>query len=144
MLNAPTRSNGPTRLAASGFRRCGDGAGAQRAVRYAGDVRGRRASLRQPARAGDLFADPAHDLARNISQRASGDGFKVLLSGQRGDELFAGYAHHRIAPFLRQLRLGVAGKAAELAISRRGSGLHAEYLTRISRAASDPNPRLGR
>ena len=102
-------------------------------------VAGEQASDSLP-RAGDLFADPAHDLARLIAQRAAADGFKVLLSGQGGDELFAGYARHRIAPFLRQLRLGVAGKAAGLAISHSGSGLHAEYLTRISRAASESDP----
>src|ERR1039457_4317865 len=93
-------------------------------------VAGEQASDSLP-RAGDLFADPAHDLARTISQRASGDGVKVLLSGQGVEELLPGAPRHRIPPFLRQLRLGLAGKAAELAISRRGSGLHAEYLTRI-------------
>jgi len=91
-------------------------------------------------RAGDLFADPAYDLARTISHRASADGFKVLLSGQGGDELFAGYARHRAAPFLRQLRLGAVGKAAERAISCRGGGLRAEYLTRLARAASERDP----
>src|ERR1035441_1358877 len=70
----------------------------------------------RPPRSGDLFADPAHDLARTISHRASGDGFKVLLSGQGGDELFACYARHRIAPFLRQLHLGKLTKIAEQAI----------------------------
>jgi asparagine synthase (glutamine-hydrolysing) len=88
-------------------------------------------------RAGDLFADPAHDLARAISHRASGDGFKVVLSGQGGDELFAGYARHRVAPFLQRLRLGMLGSTAEQVISRRGRGLGAEYMTRISRAASE-------
>jgi asparagine synthase (glutamine-hydrolysing) len=102
-------------------------------------VAGERASNRLP-RAGDLFADPAHDLARTISRQASGDGFKVLLSGQGGDELFAGYARHRIAPFLRQLRLGAVGKAAEQALTRHGTGLRAEYLARIARAASERDP----
>ena len=87
--------------------------------------------------AGDLFADPAHDLARTISRRASADGFKVLFSGQGGDELFAGYSRHRIAPFLEHLHLGVAGKAAELAISHHSRGLRAEYVARIARAASE-------
>jgi asparagine synthase (glutamine-hydrolysing) len=92
------------------------------------------------SRAGDLFADPAHDLARAISYHASGDGFKVLLSGQGGDELFAGYARHRIAPYLRQLRLGDLGNAMGRSIARHGRGLRAEYVTRIARAASESDP----
>jgi asparagine synthase (glutamine-hydrolysing) len=102
-------------------------------------VAGEEASDSLP-RAGDLFADPAHNLARTISCRASHDGFKVLLSGQGGDELFAGYARHRVAPFLRQLRFLAAGQAAELAIFHRGRGLRAEYMARIARAASERDP----
>lgn len=102
-------------------------------------VTGEEASSSLPL-AGDLIADPAYDLARTIAHRASDDGYKVLLSGQGGDELFAGYTRHRIAPYLRHLRLGVAGKAAEHGISRRGSGLGAEYMTRIARAASERDP----
>ena len=102
-------------------------------------VPGEEASSSLP-RAGDLFADPAHDLARAISERASGDGFKVLLSGQGGDELFAGYARHRIAPFLQQLRLGMLAKVVEQAIARHGRGLGAEYAARIARAATERDP----
>jgi asparagine synthase (glutamine-hydrolysing) len=102
-------------------------------------VAGEEASDSLP-RAGDLFADPAHNLARTISRRASDDGFKVLLSGQGGDELFAGYARHRIAPFLPQLRLGAMGRVAEQVISRRGTGLRTEYMTRIARASSERDP----
>jgi asparagine synthase (glutamine-hydrolysing) len=93
----------------------------------------------RPPNSGDLFADPAHDLARSISLQASSDGFKVLLSGQGGDELFAGYARHRIAPFL-QVRGGVAGKVAEQVIARCGRGLSAEYAVRIARAAAERDP----
>jgi asparagine synthase (glutamine-hydrolysing) len=102
-------------------------------------VAGEQVSDSRP-RAGDLFADPAHDLARAISRQACEDGFKVLLSGQGGDELFAGYARHRMAPFLPQLRFGAIGKAAEHTISRRGKSLRAEYMTRIARAASERDP----
>jgi asparagine synthase (glutamine-hydrolysing) len=94
----------------------------------------------RPPRAGDLFADPAHDLARSISRRASNDGYKVLLSGQGGDELFAGYARHRVAMFLPQLRLGALGLGAERVVSRHGAGLRAEYLARLTRAASERDP----
>ncbi len=102
-------------------------------------VPGEEASNSLPM-AGDLFADPAHNLARTISRRASGDKFKVLLSGQGGDELFAGYARHRIAPFLRQLRLAHVDKAADVMASSRGKGLRAEYITRMARAASERDP----
>ena len=102
-------------------------------------VAGEQASDGLP-RAGDLFADPAHDLARSISSQASNDGFKVLLSGQGGDELFAGYARHRIAPFLRHLRLGALGKATEQAMSRYSRVLRAEYMARIACAASERDP----
>jgi asparagine synthase (glutamine-hydrolysing) len=91
-------------------------------------------------RAGDLIADPAHDLARTISRQASDDGFKVLLSGQGGDELFAGYRRHRVAPYVSRLGLGAPGKAGERAIARGGRGLRAEYLARMTRAASERDP----
>jgi asparagine synthase (glutamine-hydrolysing) len=92
------------------------------------------------SRAGDLFADPAHSLAQSISHRASDDGYKVLFSGQGGDELFAGYSRHRIAPFLPQICSGPIGKIAGKAIPRIGKGLGAEYITRIARAANERNP----
>jgi asparagine synthase (glutamine-hydrolysing) len=94
----------------------------------------------RPPRSGDLFADPAYDLARSISRHASADGFKVLLSGQGGDELFGGYARHRIAPLLRYLRLGASGKVVEQLFQSHGGGIHAEYLARVARAATEPDP----
>jgi asparagine synthase (glutamine-hydrolysing) len=94
----------------------------------------------QLSRAGDLFADPAHGLARSISRQASADGFKVLMSGQGGDELFGGYTRHRIAPLLPYLKLATIGKAAEQLLNSRGNGLRAEYLARIARAATESDP----
>ena len=90
-----------------------------------------------PPRAGDLFADPAHDLARAVSRQASSDGFRVLLSGQGGDELFAGYRRHRVAPLVHRARLAAVGRTAGTTMSRIGTGLQAEYMTRIVRAASE-------
>ncbi len=55
-------------------------------------------------------------------------------------DLFAGYARHRVAPFLQQLRLGRGGEAAAQMISRRGDGLRAEYAARVARAASERDP----
>src|SRR5205085_4899154 len=53
---------------------------------------------------GDLFADPAYDLTRLIARTARQQGYKVLLSGQGGDELFAGYRRHTMAPLVAHLR----------------------------------------
>ncbi|MHB1593668.1 MAG: asparagine synthase (glutamine-hydrolyzing) [Streptosporangiaceae bacterium] len=102
-------------------------------------VAGEEAAADRP-RSGDLIADPAHDLARTISRRASLDGFKVLLSGQGGDELFAGYRRHQIAPLLRQFRLGPLGVAVERAVAHRGTTVRAEYAARLARAASQREP----
>ena len=119
----------------------GDRAGAQRTARYASDVRRRGGSLRQPCPAQATCSPTPRTISLAPSRaRHQTDGFKVLLSGQGGDELFAGYARHRIAPFLRQLRLGAVGKVAEQAISHRGRGLRAEYMARIARAASERDP----
>lgn len=90
-------------------------------------------------RSGDLFADPAHALTGALSARAAADGFKVLLCGHGGDELFAGYRRYQVASLLRRLRLGKLGAAGERALTRWGSGLRAEYLARIARAAAEPD-----
>lgn len=88
---------------------------------------------------GDLFADPAHGLARAISRAARDSGYKVLLSGQGGDELFAGYRRHRVAPLLERLRLGAVGTWISSHLRSRGR-VHHEYIVRLLRAAAEPTP----
>ena len=90
---------------------------------------------------GDLFADPAYELTRLIARSARDLGFKVLLSGQGGDELFAGYRRHSLAPALARLRPGLVGRALErLVLALPRGGVRAEYLARALRAAAAPDP----
>ena len=87
---------------------------------------------------GDLFADPAYDLTRLIARTARQQGYKVLLSGQGGDELLAGYRRHAMAPLVGRLRLGRAGNLLEQSLSRLPAGrLSSEYATRLARATGE-------
>ncbi len=90
---------------------------------------------------GDLFADPAYDLTRLIARTARDQGYKVLLSGQGGDELFAGYRRHTIAPLVGRLRMGSAGSVLERSLSRLPAGrLSSEYAARLARATGETDP----
>lgn len=91
---------------------------------------------------GDLLADPAYELTRQIAQAARANGLKVLLCGQGGDELFAGYRRHSVAPILAWLRVGVTvAGAAERTLRRLpGAGLSREYAARLMRAAGESSP----
>lgn len=90
---------------------------------------------------GDLFADPAYELTRLIASRARQDGFKVLLSGQGADELFAGYRRHAIAPVLKRLRLGATGRIAGEVLARLAvRRVELEYLARTARASQHSDP----
>lgn len=92
-------------------------------------------------RSGDLFADPAYDLTRLIARTARQQGYKVLLSGQGGDELFAGYRRHTMAPLVGHLRLGRVGEALEQALQRLPSTrLATEYAARLARATAERDP----
>ncbi len=90
---------------------------------------------------GDLFADPAYGLTRMIARAASAQRYKVLLSGQGGDELFAGYRRHRIVPLLAHAHLGRVGPILESVLIRyRGDRLEVEYLARLARALAERDP----
>lgn len=90
---------------------------------------------------GDLFADPAYDLTRLIARTARQRGQKVLLSGQGGDELFAGYRRHAMAPLVGRLRLGRVGNLLERSLSRMPAGrLPSEYAARLARATGEGDP----
>lgn len=91
-------------------------------------------------RSGDLIADPAYELTRQIARSAQLDGYKVLLSGQGGDEMFGGYRRHFVANALNRLRLGKGGKVLERTLNRATGGrVGIEYAARLSRAMSQPD-----
>lgn len=93
---------------------------------------------------GDLFADPAYELARHISRQAKADGIKVLLCGQGGDELFGGYRRHAVARLIEQVRLGRGGRLAERALATAAGGrVGVEYAGRLARAFAEPDPFKG-
>lgn len=93
-----------------------------------------------PPPSGDLFADPAYELTRNLSRAARAAGVKVLLSGQGGDEVFAGYRRHVMAPWIGRLptlpRTAFDHVVGPLA--RRG-GVSAEYGARTLSALTQPD-----
>jgi asparagine synthase (glutamine-hydrolysing) len=89
---------------------------------------------------GDLFADPAHNLTRLIASQARPRGYKVLLSGQGGDELFAGYRRHQMAFLLQRLRIGGAVRPLEGLLGHlKWPGLGIEYLLRLTAALAEPD-----
>lgn len=89
---------------------------------------------------GDLFADPAYELTRQIAAAAREDGIKVLLAGQGGDELFGGYRRHFVAKVLEKVRLGRGGRRLENALTRATGGrVGVEYFARMARALSEPD-----
>jgi asparagine synthase (glutamine-hydrolysing) len=97
----------------------------------------------EPPVAGDLFADPAFDLTRQIAKAARDDGIKVLLSGQGGDELFGGYRRYLFAQLLDRGRLRVVASLAQRLLARGPRTLAAEYGTRLARAANERDPFRG-
>lgn len=97
-----------------------------------------------PPLSGDLFADPAQGLAGLVARYARDDGYKVLMAGQGGDELFAGYRRHRMAATLARLRLGRVGSLAARATLAAGSQrIGLEYATRMLRALAQADPFRG-
>ena len=103
-------------------------------------LRGEAAGTGLP-RSGDLFADPAYELTRLVATTARAQGYKVLLSGQGADELFAGYRRHAAANFVGRLRLGGIGKGLEHVVSRIPVGrLSGEYASRLARASAEAEP----
>lgn len=92
-------------------------------------------------RSGDLFADPAFELTRRISAHAKAEGFKVLLSGQGGDEVFGGYRRHQMAKVVGRLRTGALGQSVALRLGRQTkASIRTEYVARIARASSRAHP----
>lgn len=90
---------------------------------------------------GDLFADPAYELTREIARAARADGCKVLLAGQGGDEVFGGYRRHIVAGALERVRLGQAGRVLERGLARAANGrVGLEYAGRLSRAMTERDP----
>lgn len=88
-------------------------------------------------RSGDLFADPAVELCRQIAERANADGNKVLLSGQGGDELLGGYRRHLLGPGAARLHAGVIGRWTSALLAKSSlDSLNAEYASRLALSAS--------
>lgn len=99
-------------------------------------VKGDSVAVDELLPSGDLFADPAVQLCRQIAGAANADGHKVLLSGQGGDELLGGYRRHLLGPLAARLPTGPVGRAASSAFTRFRSGVAAEYASRLALASS--------
>jgi asparagine synthase (glutamine-hydrolysing) len=98
-------------------------------------------------------ADPAPINAMLIAERARADGYKVLMSGAGGDDLFSGYRRHRAVGLERYwswlplaARRGLGASARALANGGGVGGMHRAGLRRAVKAFSyadyEPDPRL--
>jgi asparagine synthase (glutamine-hydrolysing) len=102
-------------------------------------LEGERRPLGFPA-SGDLFADQAYQLTKQIASRARTDGVKVLLSGHGGDEVMGGYRRHAVAHSLLTPKPKAALARFAAAPIPRLAGLKGEYLQRVRRAVMQPDP----
>jgi asparagine synthase (glutamine-hydrolysing) len=105
---------------------------------------GRTATSRLLPFSGDLFADPAYDLARLISARSKTMNCKILFSGQGGDELLGGYRRHvvaHLASVVRNRSFSVALRLARRTFPK--TGLRAEYASRVLRTLEEQDPFRG-
>ena len=95
-------------------------------------------------------ADPAPINAMLIAERARQDGYKVLMSGAGGDDLFSGYRRHRAVELERywrwlpqDARQGIAGVARTMTS---GGGMRRPAVRRAAKAFahadSSPDRRL--
>jgi len=88
-------------------------------------------------RSGDLFADPAVELCRQIAEQAHAQGHKVLLSGQGGDELLGAYRRHLIGPLAAHAPAGALGRRTAALLARTSSAsTGVEYAARLALSAS--------
>lgn len=88
-------------------------------------------------RGGDLFADPAVELCRQIAEKAHAHGHKVLLSGQGGDELLGGYRRHLLGPLAARMPAGALGRwTAALLAKTPSESVSVEYASRLALSAS--------
>lgn len=104
------------------------------------EMRGEGAPPPAPSRSGDLFADPAYQLTSHIAAGARARGYKVLLSGQGGDELFGGYRRHRVAGLLARRGLRPVGAAVDRVLAGRQGSVRLEYAARLARATAATSP----
>lgn len=104
-------------------------------------VSGQSVDVNALAPSGDLFADPAAELCRQIAAEAHSDMYKVLVSGQGGDEVLGGYRRHLMGPVTGHLRLGRAASAAARGLgSVSPKSVRWEYTSRLLLSASMQNP----
>lgn len=104
-------------------------------------LRGTTVDVTARPASGDLFADPAVELCRQIAAVAHDDGYKVLLSGQGGDELLGGYRRHLLGPLAARIPVPRSAERVADRLERRTSGaVRLEYAARALRAAAQRDP----
>lgn len=100
-------------------------------------VPGAKVDLTTLPASGDLLADPAVELCRQIAEEAHAHGHKILLSGQGGDELLGGYRRHLLGPLAARVSAGGLGRSMAALLTKTGSGsVGVEYAARLALSVS--------